>query len=707
MIDGAAPHVDTEGLASGDESGTAPGDRRFRPDVEGLRAVAILLVVLYHGGLGIFRGGYVGVDVFFVISGFVITGVLLRERASGGRTSLLGFYGRRSRRILPAATLVIVVTVIATYLALGALYGNPTAIDARWTAVFLANFHFSAVGSNYLTSHEPPSPLLNFWSLAVEEQFYLVYPAFFLVLAGMTARVSVRARLMIGLLFVIGISFAFSVVQTASEPTAAYFSPFSRAWELALGALVAVSTQWLLRVPKLVAAAATWIGLIAIVLSAIFFDANTSYPGWSVVVPVLGAGLVIAGGVTSPRGSCEALLGLRPFRWLGRLSYSLYLWHWPILIIVAEEAGKASLPFHDNLPWLVLALVASVLTYHLLENPVRHAPIMARGWIPIGAGILMIAASLTVATVEYNVHSGGAPPSSRSRSVASVPVSLPELGHLVADAPNVRFLPANLYPSLAQVREDWGGPPVPCWLSYGQVTVPPGCVYGDPHGTRTMVVFGDSHAAMWLDSLSAVATQAGWRLVYLGKGSCPASDLPVPNPPGWGRRDQAFSQCEQFHRYAVARIDQLKPNLVIITQEIQPQPGGKNYSTREWQDGLAVTLRALTVPKSDIYVLGNIPTLHQSGPECLAHSATNIQACSDPATTAVHVGYNGAEKAAAEAAGAHYIDVTPWFCSRVCTAVIGGTEVYWDDNHITAGYAFVLERVLGRALGIETTSSPG
>jgi peptidoglycan/LPS O-acetylase OafA/YrhL len=195
---GVVPLASAEPPESTDESGTAPGDRRFRPDIEGLRAVAVLLVVFYHAGFNGLRGGYVGVDVFFVISGFVITGVLLRERQTSSRTSLLHFYGRRARRIIPAATVVIVVTVIATYAALGVVFGNQTAVDARWTAVFLANFHFASEGTNYLTAQLPPSPLLNFWSLAVEEQFYLFYPAFFLVIAGLRTRWSLQVRLAVG-----------------------------------------------------------------------------------------------------------------------------------------------------------------------------------------------------------------------------------------------------------------------------------------------------------------------------------------------------------------------------------------------------------------------------------------------------------------------------------------------------------------------------
>jgi peptidoglycan/LPS O-acetylase OafA/YrhL len=243
--------------AQGAPSGTAPGDRRFRPDIQGLRAVAVLLVVFYHAGVNWLSGGYVGVDVFFVISGFVITGLLLRERGAPGRVSLVSFYGRRSRRIIPAATLVIVVTVVITYARVGVVFGAQTATDARWTAVFLANFHFASLGTNYLTARLPPSPLQNFWSLAVEEQFYLVYPTVFLLIAGIRSHWSLRARLSVGLVIVIAASFALSVFQTTSSPTVAYFSPFTRAWELALGALVAVSTEWLLTVPTAVGAALT------------------------------------------------------------------------------------------------------------------------------------------------------------------------------------------------------------------------------------------------------------------------------------------------------------------------------------------------------------------------------------------------------------------------------------------------------------------
>src|SRR6516225_1056587 len=221
-----APAQSTRLLRSGDESGSAPGDRPFRPDVEGLRAVAVLLVVLYHANVPLLSGGYIGVDVFFVISGFVITGLLLRERQSTDRTSFVHFYARRSRRILPAACLVILLSVVAAFAFVGSGEGILTADDGRWAAAFLANFHFQSLGTDYLASVRPPSPLLNYWSLSVEEQFYLVYPALFALVASLRGWLTLRLRMAIVLAAVIVGSFAYSVFETASNPSSAYFSPF-------------------------------------------------------------------------------------------------------------------------------------------------------------------------------------------------------------------------------------------------------------------------------------------------------------------------------------------------------------------------------------------------------------------------------------------------------------------------------------------------
>jgi len=388
-------------LPSGDEAGTSPEDRSFRPDVAGLRAIAVLLVVLFHAGVPGISGGYIGVDVFFVISGFVITGVLLRERAERDSTSLRRFYARRARRILPAATLVIIVTVVAAFHFLGPLTGHETAVDGQWAAVFLANFHFAASQTNYLASQQPPSALQNYWSLAVEEQFYIVYPTIFLVTAGVFRRSPLRHRLVAVLVVIIVASYAYSIVFTSANAASAFFSPLTRAWELAVGGLVAVSGHKLRGMPQAWAALVSWLGLGAIVVASMTLTSATVYPGALVAVPVVGAAFVIAAGAAEPTWGVERLLRQRPFQILGLISYSLYLWHWPILVIAAQYRGTTSLPVWDNVLLLLIATVAAAATYRLLENPVRHAKSLVGR--PVGSvvlGLCLVGATLAVTTVE-------------------------------------------------------------------------------------------------------------------------------------------------------------------------------------------------------------------------------------------------------------------------------------------------------------------
>ena len=387
--------------AAGDEAGTVPGDRLFRPDVQGLRAVAILLVVLYHADIPGISGGYIGVDVFFVISGFVITGVLLREREGKGRTSLLNFYGRRARRIIPAASLVIVVTAVAAYHYLGSLTGHETAVDGRWAALFLANFHFAASETNYLASQQPPSALQNFWSLAVEEQFYIVYPTIFLLTARFARRMSLHARLTCVLLAIIVASYAYSIVFTSTNAPSAFFSPLTRAWELALGGLIAVSGQTLRRVPPRLAALLSWLGLGAIAVASTTLTSASVYPGALVAIPVVGAGLVIAGGAAQPVWGVESLLRQKPFQLLGLISYSLYLWHWPILVIATQIRGATSLPVWQNVLLLLGAALLAIITYRVIENPVRHARrLIQRRWASVILGVFLVCVTLIVTTYE-------------------------------------------------------------------------------------------------------------------------------------------------------------------------------------------------------------------------------------------------------------------------------------------------------------------
>ena len=361
-------------LPSGADSGSPPGDRRFRPDVEGLRAVAIVLVVLFHVGIGQFRSGYVGVDVFFVISGFVITGLLLREVSSKGRVGLLSFYARRARRILPAALLVIMATLVASELLVGRQSAHLAAVDGRWSALFLGNFHFEWQHPNIFVTG-PDSPLTNLWSLAVEEQFYLVYPLLFIGMAYVLSIGTPRIRLLVGLGFLTLLSFTYSVATTQPGQFAAYYSPIARFWELSVGCLIAVLAHYLKRLPPAVACSMTWMGCIGIALSAFVIPPNLPYPGSIAALPVGSTALVIAGGTVATKWGAEVLLGTWPFRWVGRWSYGWYLWHWPVLVIAAEAAHTTvfASPLPKNLTLLGLSLVLACATYFFVETPIRRS----------------------------------------------------------------------------------------------------------------------------------------------------------------------------------------------------------------------------------------------------------------------------------------------------------------------------------------------
>jgi peptidoglycan/LPS O-acetylase OafA/YrhL len=684
-------------LASDFEAGTAPGDRRFRPDVEGLRAVAILLVVLYHAGLSPFTGGFVGVDVFFVISGFVITGLLLREREATDRTSLVDFYARRVRRILPMATVVIVVTVVAAYELINVVNGISTANDGRWAAVFLSNFHFEQVGTNYFTASLPPSPLQNYWSLSVEEQFYLVYPTIVFVVAATRTRFSLRAKLAGTLGIVIVASFALSVAQTATHPATAYFSPFTRAWELAIGGLVAVATPQLKQLPRHAAAAVTWVGCGAILWAACTFDAQkVEYPGSLVAVPVLGAVLIIAGGVAAPVRGAESLLGLGPFQWLGRRSYSLYLWHWPILVLAAQSARATTLPVGENLALLAVALGLSTVTYAIVENPIRHWKLPSR--LVVISGIVVIAATLAVLSLLI---------SSQKVDPLLYPVSPASTTQVVIDqvasATGITKVPASIEPPLA--ADDRGvlheSPACEPRVADASAAI---CTLGDQNGKGLIVLYGDSHALMWIPAFDDIARHVHSRLVVLAKPGCPAGFVTVVNLPGTGPVNGPFSACDQWHQWAIGWINRARPSLLVVTQRSGwTTPNVSNGSSRpftevEWERGLTTMFRALHLPATKQILLGNSPELSFDPTACLFSHQHDVQACSEAASRAVVAGFNGAERSAAQAVGAGYIDVTPWFCSTTCPAIVDHYRVYADNVHITGTYSRYLEVVLQHEL---------
>ncbi|MFD0045388.1 acyltransferase family protein [Pseudarthrobacter scleromae] len=378
--------------------------RTFRPDIEGLRAIAVLLVVLNHAGVPGLHGGYVGVDVFFVVSGFLITGLLLKEAEGGRRVSLMGFYARRARRILPAATLVLAATVVASFALIGGTTAARTAEDGQWAALFASNFRSIDQGTDYWASDLPPSPLQHYWSLAIEEQFYLFWPASMIAVAAIGRRFPLRTRLTLLLAVTIAASLAWSVYATAENASAAYFSPLTRTWELAAGAILAVLTPAIMRLPAFLAGVTGVAGLSAIAAAALTLDEYTRFPGSAALLPVGGTVLVIIGGTITANRGAELLLRCRPLQWVGKLSYSLYLWHWPVLILAAAALGT-ELGMATKLAFAAVALALSVITYKYVESPVRNSRWLKarRPSVSVALGVALVALSLALASILVSI----------------------------------------------------------------------------------------------------------------------------------------------------------------------------------------------------------------------------------------------------------------------------------------------------------------
>jgi peptidoglycan/LPS O-acetylase OafA/YrhL len=382
----------------------------FRPDVEGLRAVAVLLVVLCHAGVPWLRGGFVGVDVFFVISGYLITGLLLREHERRGRISIAGFYARRVRRILPAAMLVIVVTLLIAHAWVNAFsYDGQYLDEAKWAAMFVANLHYGLLQTNYFAaSNLTASPFLHFWSLAVEEQFYVVWPTL-VIIAGFLARRWLRPTVFVLAVGATVASYLYSVHLVDSNLIWAYYSPLSRAWELGAGAIAATVARPTALLPRRLGVVLAWAGLGAIAYAAVAFSASTSFPGIAALWPVLGALGVIVGGSTGLGAGW--LLNLPPVRAIGRVSYGWYLLHYPPMILWTGISPPGSLqdvsglPVHERLLIAFVTLCIAFVMYYVLERPIRRSRFLARRPLfSITMGLTLVGGTFLLAVLYQQAY---------------------------------------------------------------------------------------------------------------------------------------------------------------------------------------------------------------------------------------------------------------------------------------------------------------
>ncbi len=679
---------------------TAPrAPRTLRRDIEGLRAVAVLLVVAYHCGVAGVTGGYVGVDVFFVISGFLITGLLLRELRTRGTVSIPGFYARRAMRLLPASTVVVVATVAASAWWLPPLRRDGILLDALHTTVYAINYRLAAIGTDYLGAEADPSPLQHFWSLAVEEQFYLLWPPLLLAVAvGLRRRHEPSTtRVYAVLAAVVAGSFLLSVWQTGANASWAYFGAHTRAWELGIGALLAVAAGALGRLPGTAARCLNGAGVTAIGAAAVLYSPSTPFPGYAALLPVLGTAAVIAGGCAVPSG----LLAAAPLQGIGRLSYSWYLWHWPFLVVAPFALGVEP-GVWLNVLLAAAAFVAAMVTYALVENPARHLPALReRPWrgIAAGAALSVLSAGLCLLiTVVATQAQGGS--TYRARSITASSFDVRELPQVVADSVNAPAVPSNLTPKLAKAssdkpqlyRDGCSGD-----LTDAEVKTP--CTYGDPTSATTVVLFGDSHAGHWFPALERVAQERRWKLVVVSKSACHAADVLIY----LDTLKRNFTECRTWRDAAFRRIRALKPAMVVMASTAQGGvlPGVPDAEQdTAWTDAWMRSVDAVRTSGAQVYYVNDTPWHGTIVPECLSAHLDDPQACARPRAAALLApARRQSVMQAARARGATIVDPVPWLCTATaCPVVIGNVLVYKDRHHLTTVYSRLLAPLLSAAL---------
>jgi peptidoglycan/LPS O-acetylase OafA/YrhL len=637
---------------------TSPASR-FRGDIEGLRGVAVLLVVFGHV-TGWPRGGFIGVDVFFVISGYLITGLLVSEGERTGRISIRGFYARRIRRLLPAGVLVLVLTDLAASLLLLPSRAHETFVDSLWAFGFLANVHFAHLGTDYFSLTRAPSPVQHYWSLSVEEQFYLVWPAAILLVFGLAKRAARRVLVVVAAI-VVATSLAWSVVSTAHSPAAAYFSSPARAWELGAGALLVLLSPR--RVPGFVA----WLGAAGLVASALVITPKTAVPGYALVLPVASTVAIIAAG--------GARLGLATagIRYVGLISYSLYLWHWPCVVLGSTVPGGTSALGKAVLVGLSFGL--AVLSYHVVEQPFRRhrpqevpGPRRASAIAPAYAMVLIAALGATWVLADS---------SAARRAERHTP---PPIGAETVTPP-VRDLPSQLVAALqltrwpAHLDADLTEAGSPEWLHDKCLDIGDSnaarCTYGPPHATRSVALLGDSVAVSWLPALRRAPSLRSSRIHVLTLRQC--ADL----------RGLVSKGCAGHQDWALEQVRRLRPDLVIMSARYQ----GKQDAI-EWRDGTIRMIDAVKPYTKRVVLLSPPP------------GTGNLQSCytrlSKPLDCAARVSdrwrtYAGAELQAARAAGAVFLDARQWFCvADACPAVVDDLPVLFDGRHLTAVYAAMI-----------------
>jgi peptidoglycan/LPS O-acetylase OafA/YrhL len=634
----------------------------FRGDINGLRALAIVPVVAFHAGISALPGGFVGVDVFYVISGFLITTILVRELDRTGTVRLAAFWTKRLRRLAPALAVVVVVTLAAALVVLSPVRWTAVGLDGIAALLSVSNIVFAARATDYFADGLVPSPFLHTWSLGVEEQFYLVWPVLIVGVAWLARRIGARPRRALAAAFLITVVFSFllSVIWTPVQPSWSFYLLPARAWEFALAGLLALAPLDRIVRSRAVADVLAGLGVVLLVVSVLAIDSGAPFPGWIATLPVAGTVLVIAGGSGRTDGRVSRVLAARPLQWIGSVSYSWYLWHWPFIVLAAVAVPTQSVADRVLVGCVagLASLGAAALTSRFVETPVRFRPRLVaspRRTVAVVGGVT--AAALLAAV---GLAGGGAA--------------------VTAQEPYRTFAEAlSAVPDQACTRESESesGPPV--------------CALGDVDSDTTVMLVGDSHAGHWKEAMGEAALAADVRLVVRWRSSCPA--IPVALLDTHGVPDD---ECARFQEDTLALVAEVRPDVVVLAQSaaygariLSPELGRLSAGERlaEWEAAMHAFFGVVDDSGAHAALVVDNPRLDFDPIECVARSTADESECSAERSHALHSveGLNGVALDVARDRGAvATFDVTDDICdAERCYAARDGVPVFRDGNHLS------------------------
>jgi peptidoglycan/LPS O-acetylase OafA/YrhL len=603
-------------------------------EIQGLRALAAILVLIFHAKL--LSGGFIGVDIFYVISGFLITGLLLKELNTTGRISLKDFYLRRGKRLLPASFLVLFVTAIFAWLILPPISRGSIGRDLIATTLYISNYLFAWWENDYQNLNATPSPFIHYWSLAVEEQFYIFWPLLLIALA----KLKNARKFVVAFSLVTITSFALGVWLTIVAPIWAFYSLPTRAWELSVGALIAL-------LPSL-RRQSSWLactGLVLLAVSAFWFNETTAFPGLYALVPVLGTAALLSSIGAWPK-PLRSLATNRISIWLGKISYPLYLWHWPVLVLPIALLSR-NLSLWERMGALLLTVVLADLTTRFVEEPIR-----LKSFSPRRVVLTTIITMALALLVGFGI----------SKSTTS---------SILVDGKQVTLASIESRPT---PYEDG------CHLNYRE-SISPLCVFGQLNGAKTVILYGDSHAVQWFPALEKLARENSFKLITLTKSACPSIDVVRESIGAF-----QMSNCAAWRTSAIARITAERPDLIILSSFEHFVPPGDPRSVEQWwADGSLRTYQTLKPLASKVIYLLDTPLPERNIPNCLA--STSADKCLADRTLGLP-----------QVANFDIIDPSKWLCENDCPGIVRGNVAYRDASHISVATSLELSDSLWQAL---------